>query len=117
MLNHIDGLLSDWVEFQIRMLEGSGIGYSSTAPIYTLMRFGTKPDHRPAGSVVPFLSRTPDAAKRIDRVLRVLPDDLLEILRSHYVTRERGQRRSAAYYRRLDKLHYTVQGAPFMLDA
>ena len=115
MLKHIDGMLQDWVEFTTRTLENSGIGYSSSTPIYTLMRFGTRPDPRPAGSIVPMLRRTPDAVARIDKVLRVLPDDLLDVVRSHYVTRE--CRKTAAYYRRLDQLHFTVQGALFMLDA
>jgi len=52
--------------------------------------------------------------KRIDAVLRRLPDDLLDTLKGHYITREHSRRTS--HYRRLDRLHYTVQGALLMLD-
>jgi hypothetical protein len=114
MLRHVDALLSDWVEYHIRMLEGSGIGFPKQSPIKTLMDYNMRVGARPAGAVVPFLPSTPDRVRRIDQVMRVLPPDLLEVARARYITRDRQGLSAAGFAKRVDRLHYVVHGALLM---
>jgi hypothetical protein len=115
VLKHIDGLLSDWVEFHVRMLESSGIGFPSKSPLATLIDYRTRPTSRPAGAIVPLLRTTPDSVRRIDRVLQRLPQDYLDLLKQHYI--DRTARRNNMHYRRLDWLHFVIEGGLLMLDS
>ena len=80
-----------------------------------MIDYHTRPDSRPASTVVPFLRSTPETVKLVDDVLRRLPDDLLDTIRTHYITRDYTRR--TAHYRRLDRLHHVVQGGLLMVDS
>jgi hypothetical protein len=113
MLKRIDADLFDWVEFHTRQLEDSGIGMPSATPVSRMMEYGITGNDGNYGSHVPLLGNAPPHVKRLDKVLPAMPDELLAIVRQHYI--ERSTARTRKLYRQLDRLHYTLQGALMMV--
>ena len=109
MLKTIDADLYDWVEYNTRLLETSGLGFSQRTPVGRMIDEGAAPPSNPPGCRVPLLKTASGRVRDIDRVLRVLPDNLLALVREHYI--ERTTRKSRGLSRKLDRLHWTIQGA------
>jgi len=111
MLKRIDNSLFDWVEYNTLMLEGSSLGYAPRSTIGRMMDEGGATSDV-FGCKVPFLRSAPPHVKDIDKVLRHLPEDMLERVREHYVDRSARMTRRA--YQQLDQLHYAIQGGLWM---
>ena len=109
MLETIDADLFDWVEFHTRELENSGIGFSSATSVARMMEYGAASNDGNYGSRLPLLRNAPRHVRQLDKVLPNLPDELLVIIRKHYI--ERSTQKCSMVYRQLDRLHYTLQGA------
>ena len=113
MLKTIDADLFDWVEFHVRELENSGIGIPSATPVSRMMQYGITGNDGNYGSRVPLLDNAPPHVKRLDKVLPAMPDDLLAIVRQHYI--ERSTQKTRRMYTKLDRLHHTLKGALLMV--
>jgi hypothetical protein len=112
MLKKIDRDLYDWVEWNTRLLENSGLGYRPRTTESLMMEYGCAASSNPPGPRVPLLKATLAHIRRMDRVLDVLPADLMKLVQQHYTERSTGKTRGL--YRQLDRLHFTIQGALLM---
>ena len=112
MLKRIDNSLYDWVEFNTLMLENSSLGYAPRTTIGRMMEEGCNVSDI-FSSRVPFLRKPPPHIADIDKVLRHLPEDLLGFFKQHYV--DRSTRMTRPVYKKLDQLHYAIQGGLWML--
>lgn len=112
MMKNIDAALYDWVEFHSRMMEGSILGYRPRTTESLMMEYGCTASSNPPGCRVPLLKSTPAHIRRMDRVLDVLPADLMKLVKRHYI--ERSTKGDRGLYRKLDRLHFTIQGALLM---
>ena len=94
------------------MPENSSLGYALRTTIGRMMdEGGARSDV--FSSEVPFLRKPPPHIADIDKVLRHLPEDLLGFFKQHYVDRDTKMTRPA--YKKLDQLHYAIQGGLWML--
>jgi hypothetical protein len=112
MLKRIEGDLWDWVEYNTRMLENSGLGFAPRTPVARMMEEGG------AGSGsyqsrVPFIKNAPAHVRAIDQVLRCLPDRQLQLVHQYYI--DRTLEKKTSVYKRIDRLHHEIQGALWML--